>query len=136
MSESRGMPSFSSTRRASARSTLSPPRSRCSPTATRSNDDARRRRANLDQREVGRAAADVADQHALAVRELAIERAGVRRDPGVERGGWLFDQREVAVARRSRRFDRELARHLVERGRHREHDACPRSACRRVARCA
>ena len=77
---------------------------------------------NLDQREVGRAASDIADEDALAVRELAIERSGVRRNPGVQRSGWLFDQREVAVARRSRRFDRELAGFLVERGRHREHD--------------
>ncbi len=51
-----------------------------------------------------------------------MERSRVRRDPGVQRSGWLFDQREVAIARRSRRFDRQLARFLVEGGRDREHD--------------
>ena len=70
VSESRGAPrpvSFSSTSVASARSRLSPPSSRCSPMAIRSNASSPADGRRAHQAEVGGAAADVAHQHQCAV---------------------------------------------------------------------
>ena len=74
----RRAPRRSSTSVASARSRLSPPSSRCSPMATRSNPSSPVLERHADQAEIGRAAADVADEHAIAVAEVIGEAAAVR----------------------------------------------------------
>jgi hypothetical protein len=75
---------------------------------------------DVDQREVGRAAADVEHEHTLAGREL---RAGgglplPARDPRVERRLRLLEEDDRRVAGARRGLQRQLARCFVERGRH------------------
>ena len=79
--------------------------------------------AARDQREVGGAAADVDDQDMRSPPSSRFPAPLVRGEPGVERGLRLLEQRR-APARPgfARRRDGELARHLVERRRHGEHD--------------
>ena len=121
--------------RASAMSMLSPPSSRWSPTATRSSASVAVGCRRRDQREVGRAAADVDDQDQRRRRRAPPSPVAlVRGEPRVERGLRLLEQRDVAAARlRARAATRELARDLVERRRHGEHDVLRRRAARRDA---
>ena len=101
---------------------LSPPSIRWSPTATRRKPGPGRRLDDRDQAEVGGAAADVADQDQLARPDLALPAILVRDDPAVERRLRLLEQRDRGQLGLLGRLDGQLARRLVERGRHREHD--------------
>ena len=74
------------------------------------------------QAEVGGAASDVANQNQFAVAQVLAERVLMLRHPRIERSQRLFQQREVLQSGLSRRFDRQLARFLVERGGHGQHD--------------
>ena len=85
---------------ASARSMLSPPSRMWSPTARRGQDEVARLLADGDQGEVGRAAADVADEDEVADLDLLAPVVALGVEPGVERGLRLFQQRDVARARR------------------------------------
>ena len=73
--------------------------------------------ADANQREIGRAAADVADQDFLAGRDLPLPVVGVGIDPGVESGLRLLDQHHPRQSGQGGRLDGQLAGHLVERGR-------------------
>ncbi len=77
--------------------------------------------ADLEQAEIGGAAADVADQDALARLDAPIPVVAGGVDPGVEGGLGLFEQQDARQPGVARRLHRELAGDLVERGRHGEH---------------
>ena len=78
--------------------------------------------ANLDQREVGRAAADVAHEHDVAGLQILAPRLAARREVRVERGLRLLEQRDLVEAGLARRDDRQLARDRIEaRGHGDEH---------------
>ncbi len=113
---SRTPPSFFSTWCARARSMLSPPSIRWSPTATRLEPRPARRLDDGDQAEVGRAAADVADQDQLAGADLALPALLVRDDPAIEGGLRLLEQGDGFEPRLLGRDQRQLAGRLVERG--------------------
>ena len=78
-------------------------------------------RARRDQRQVGGAAADVDHEDERMRRHAGTPVRLVAHEPGVERGLWLFEEDDVGKAGVARRRERQLARHLVERGGHREH---------------
>ena len=78
--------------------------------------------ADADQREVGRAAADVADEDLLARLDKLVPAVAMGIDPGVERRLRLFDQHHPRQAGQGGRLDRQLPGHFVERGRQREHE--------------
>ena len=78
--------------------------------------------ADADQREIGRAAADIADQNFLARLDQSFPIVLMRVNPGVKGGLRLFDQHHPRQAGQGRRFDGQFAGHLVERGRQREHE--------------
>ena len=79
-----------------------------------------------DQAEVGRPAADVADEDQtprrgpLAARRPGARRSSNRRPPAAPRAG-----RQVRIPACFRREDRQLPRRLVERGRHGQDDLLP-----------
>ncbi len=77
---------------------------------------------DANQAEIAGAAADVADQHNLAIEQLLTRLREVVGDPRVERRGGLFEQREALDAGFFRRHDRELAGLFVERSWDGEHD--------------
>ena len=81
-----------------------------------------RRLDDRDQAEVGRPAADVADQDQLAGANLALPAVLVRDDPAVKRRLRFLEQRDRGELRPLGGLDRQLAGRLVERGRHRQHD--------------
>ena len=78
-------------------------------------------RPRRDQRQVGRAAADVDHEDERMRRHARPPLLLVRHEPGVEGGLRLLEENDVREARLARRGERQLARHLVERGGHREH---------------
>ena len=80
---------------------------------------------HLDQTEVGGAAAHVADQDRLADLHLLTPVALVGRQPGVERGLRLFQQRESVQPRHLRRLHGQFAGNGVEGGRHGQVDGLP-----------
>ena len=69
-----------------------------------------------DQAEVGRPAADVADQDQLAAADLALPALLVRDDPAVEGGLRLLEQGDRREPRALGRLEGQLAGRLVERG--------------------
>ena len=75
---------------------------------------------HVDEREVGRAAADVADQHAPRAGERVAQRRAVAVQPVVERGLRFFEQPQRGQPREARGFDRQRARAVVERRGHGE----------------
>ena len=79
-------------------------------------------RSHADQRQVRRPAADVAYQDQLPGSHAVTPIVSVTIDPGVEGGLGLFDQVHAAESRLLRRLNRQLASHLVERSRQRDHD--------------
>ncbi len=78
------------------------------------------RRPDRNQRKIGGAAADVADEHAVARLKVALP-VGVVGKPRVKRGLRLFEQRGMQ-AHAFGRFERELARHFVKRCRNAQND--------------
>ena len=70
---------------------------------------------DADQREVAGAAADIADQHDLAVEEQLARAREVVGDPGIERRGGFFEQGEARQAGIVRGLHGEFARFFVER---------------------
>ena len=88
-----------STSQASVRSRLSPPSSRCLPTAVRVKSIWSPSRETRIRAEVAGAAADVADQHDLAVEQHLARLREVVGDPGIERRRGLFEQRQLLDAR-------------------------------------
>ena len=77
-------------------------------------------RRDIDEREVGRAAADVADQHAARSGKRLAQRVTLPVQPVVERGLRLFQQPQRGQLRTPRGFDRQCARAVVERRGHRQ----------------
>ena len=73
-----------------------------------------------DQAEVGRAAADVAHEHEIADAHAAPPAIALLRDPRVERGLRLLEQRHVPEAGLLGGAHRQDPRLLVERRRHRQ----------------
>ena len=71
-----------------------------------------------DQTEVGRAAADVADQDQLAGTHLALPAVLVRDDPAIKRRLRLFEQRDRGQIGLLGGLECQLPSRLVERGRH------------------
>ena len=116
-----GASSLASARCASARSMLSPPSIRWRPTAMRSSRGSPPCRLDAHQAQVGGAAADVADQHQPRVRQRLGERVAVAEQPVVERSLRLFEQAQRRQAGVARGLERQRARRVVERGRHRQH---------------
>ena len=112
---------------------LSPPSRMCSPTATRSSarspaaSDTAIRLKSVVPPPTSHTSTRSPMPHALAPGlALALE-------PGVEGGLRFLEQREPLEARVHRRAPRQLARLLVERRRHREHDVLVRE--RQAGRC-
>ena len=91
----------------------------CSPTATRFKRELALVLGDRDQGEVGGAAADIHHQDQIAQLH-ALAPVGVALDPGIEGGLRLFEQGEVLIAGLLRGFERQLARHGIERCRHRD----------------
>ena len=78
---------------------------------------------HADQREIGRAAADVANQQRIADFQFAPPAIAPIRQPGIHRRLRLFQQHEaLGQPGGDGRFARQLASAGVERGRHGEHD--------------
>ena len=101
---------------------LSPPSRMCSPTATRCSSRLPSRSIDRDQREVGRAAADVDDEDHVADAAPACATAAALLDPAIERGLRFFEQRHAAVAGGIGGFGGQFARGRIERrgDRHRD----------------
>ena len=78
--------------------------------------------SDANQGEIGRAAADVANQNLLAGLDQPVPVVGVGVNPGVEGGLRLFDQHDARQARQRRRTHRQLAGDLIERGRQGQHE--------------
>ncbi len=78
--------------------------------------------ADADQAEVRGAAADVDDEDQAGLAQQVLPASLVLVDPGVERRLRLFEQDRVRQPGALGRGDAELARHLVERRRHRQDD--------------
>ena len=77
---------------------------------------------HADQREIGRTAADVADQDLLARLDSLVPISVVGVDPGVEGRLRFFDQHHARQPGRSGCLDGQLASHFVERSGQRQHD--------------
>ena len=92
-----------------------------------------RRLDDGDQAEVGRPAADIADQDQLAGADLALPAVLVRDDPAVKRRLRLLQERDRGELRPLGGLERQLAGGLVERGRHGQHDLLVFEAIRRIA---
>ncbi len=84
--------------------------------------DAVRGGLDLDQGEVGGAAADVAHQQQAGLRQLGGELFAVAEKPVVEGGLRLLQQAQARQAGEAGRLQGERARAFVEGGGHREHD--------------
>src|SRR5262245_22051249 len=69
---------------------------------------------HADQTEIGRASADVADQHEVAVVQISLERPPARYDPGVKGRQRLFEQSQFLETGVARSFDGQFSRLLVE----------------------
>jgi hypothetical protein len=80
------------------------------------------RRADVDQREVGRPAAHVAHQHAPHAVQRRGQRLAVAEEPVLEGGLRLLHQRQRRQARQPRGLQRQRPRRLVEGRGHGEHD--------------
>ena len=78
--------------------------------------------SHANEREVGCAAAAIADQNLLARLDQRVPIVAVLLDPGVERRLRFFDQHNTRQAGRGGRLNGQLASDLVERCRQREHD--------------
>ncbi len=76
---------------------------------------------DIDEREVGGAAAHIDHEQAARVGEWIGQIGAVREDPVVERGLRLFDEVDGAEAGECGGLEGELARAFVERGGHGEH---------------
>ncbi len=70
--------------------------------------------ADADEGEVAGAAADVADQHGLSVKELLAGLGEIAGDPGVEGGGGFLEQRELWDAGFASGQDGEFAGLFIE----------------------
>jgi hypothetical protein len=77
---------------------------------------------HADQCKVARAAAHIAHQHQLSVEQALLRLREVIGDPGVERRGRFFHQRQLFDSSVARSLDGELARFFIKRGRHRQND--------------
>ena len=95
-------------------------------------------RPGRDQREVGRAAPHVDDEHERMPRHPRPPLALVRLQPGVEGGLRLLEQDDVGKAGLVCGGERQLSGHLVERRGHGEHDVLrgERLGKRRIPRLA
>src|SRR5262245_58292974 len=69
---------------------------------------------HADQTEIGRASADVADQHEVAVVQISLERPPARYDPGVKGRERLFEQSQFLEPGVARSFYSQFSRLLVE----------------------
>ncbi len=85
------------------------------------------------EREVGGAAPDVADQHAIPVAEEGGQVGVMRPDPCVERRRRLLDHGQVLETGDPGGLDRQLARLLAERRGNGERDRLPLEAQWRAA---
>ena len=78
---------------------------------------------DADEREIGRASADVADQQRIADAQAFAPGVAHVGQPRIERGLRLFQQDQfVRQPRQQRRLARQLARAGIERRRHRQHN--------------
>ena len=75
---------------------------------------------HADEREVGRAAADVADEDFLARLDQPFPIVAMPIDPRIERGLRLFDQHDARQTGEGRGLHRQFAGHFVERRRQRD----------------
>ena len=97
-----------------ARSMLSPPSRRCSPTAMRSSCSSPPLLGDGDQREVGGAAADIDDQDEVARFDL-LAPVRIALDPGVEGGLRFFEDGDFGIAGELGGALRQVTRGGVER---------------------
>ena len=90
--------------------------------------------ADANQREVGRAAADIANQNRLARLYPRLPVVAMLVDPGIEGRLRFFDQHDARQFGPRRRLHGQLASDLVERSGQRQHDILlgqrvPRESC-------
>ena len=78
--------------------------------------------ADANQGEVGRAAADVADEDLLARLDKLVPAVSMGVDPGIEGRLRFLDQHDTRQARQGGGLDRQFPSHLVERGRQGKHE--------------
>ncbi len=78
--------------------------------------------ADADQRKVGRAAADIANENFLTRLDKPVPAVSMGVDPGIERGLRLLDEHHSRQAGQGGRLDRQLPRHFIKRGRQGEHE--------------
>ena len=79
-------------------------------------------RFDLDQAEVGGAAADVGHQHQARLAQVFAQVRAMPVQPVVQRGLRFFQQANIRQAGLFRRLQRQRTRAFVERGGNREHD--------------
>ena len=77
---------------------------------------------NPDQREVGRAAADIADENLLTRFDKLVPLVSMGIDPGIEGRLWFFDQHHSRQAGQGGRLDGQLPCHFIKRRGQREHE--------------
>ena len=95
---------------------LSPPSRMCSPTASRERTRSPPSSADGDQGEVGRAAADVADQDDVTDLDLLSPLVALHGEPGVEGRLGFLEQGYLLEPGLGRGLHGQLASHGVERG--------------------
>ena len=76
----------------------------------------------MNQREVRRPAADVADQNPLPEFDMRLPVVAMAVDPRIEGCLRFFDQNNLRQPRRLCRRDGQFTSHLIERGRNRQDD--------------
>ena len=77
---------------------------------------------HADQCEIGRAAADIADEYFLARLHELVPAVPMSVDPSVERRLRFFDEHDSRQAGQGGRLDRQFPGHFVERSGQREHE--------------
>ena len=69
---------------------------------------------HANERKVGRATADIADQDGLPWGQLMFPRIRMTCQPGIAGSLWLFDRQNAFESRCGGRFNRQLSRNLIK----------------------
>jgi hypothetical protein len=81
------------------------------------------------QREIARATTDITDHDLLPQRQLLLPGVTVLGKPSIERGLWLFQQRQPSKTRSTAGLDSERSSRFIERGWYGQDDLLLRQRC-------